>query len=50
MVVAVWRVAPRGWSRFVATGVGAGLLAHFVYGMTDTVALGAKPGIFFWGC
>jgi len=49
MVVAVWRVAPRGWSRFVAAGVGAGLLAHFVYGMTDTVALGAKPGIFFWG-
>jgi hypothetical protein len=25
-----------------------GFLAHFLYGLTDAVALGAKPGILFW--
>lgn len=29
-------------------GLGAGLLAHLVYGMTDAVTLGAKPGFMFW--
>jgi len=23
-------------------------LAHLVYGLTDAVALGAKPGLLFW--
>ena len=32
----------------MAVGLGAGLLAHLLFGMTDAVALGAKPGILFW--
>jgi len=24
------------------------LLAHLLYGLTDAVALGAKPGVLFW--
>jgi putative inorganic carbon (hco3(-)) transporter len=31
-----------------AAGIGAGLLAHVVYSLTDAVALGAKPGVFLW--
>jgi putative inorganic carbon (HCO3(-)) transporter len=29
-------------------GLGGGLLAHMIYGLTDAVALGAKPGILYW--
>jgi putative inorganic carbon (HCO3(-)) transporter len=29
-------------------GLGGGLLAHAFYGLTDAVALGAKPGILLW--
>jgi hypothetical protein len=29
-------------------GVLAGFVAHGVFGLTDAVALGAKPGLFFW--
>jgi putative inorganic carbon (HCO3(-)) transporter len=32
----------------VAVGLGGGLLAHMLYGLTDAVALGAKPGVLFW--
>jgi putative inorganic carbon (HCO3(-)) transporter len=32
----------------VTFGLGAGLFAHLLYGLTDAVALGAKPGILFW--
>lgn len=34
--------------RMVVLGFGGGLLAHIIYGLTDAVALGAKPGILFW--
>jgi len=34
--------------RAVALGVGSSLVGFFVYGLTDTVALGAKPGFFWW--
>ncbi len=34
--------------RDLAVGVAAGLLAHFVYGLTDAVALGARPGFLLW--
>ncbi len=36
-----------GIKAFVA-GIAASLLAHALYGLTDAVALGAKPGILFW--
>lgn len=29
-------------------GLGGGLFAHMLYGLTDAVALGAKPGVLFW--
>lgn len=31
-----------------ALGLVGGLLAHAVYGLTDAVALGAKPGVLWW--
>ncbi len=34
--------------RAVVLGLGAALLAHLVYGMTDAVTFGAKPGFMFW--
>ncbi len=34
--------------RPVILGLGGGLLAHLLFGLTDAVALGAKPGILFW--
>jgi putative inorganic carbon (HCO3(-)) transporter len=48
MLVAVWRRSDMATTRAMAAGLGAGLLAHFVYGMTDTVALGAKPSVAWW--
>jgi O-antigen ligase len=32
----------------IALGAAGGLLAHASYGLTDAVALGAKPGVIFW--
>lgn len=34
--------------RFLAIGLCAALLAHFTFGMTDAIALGAKPGFLLW--
>jgi O-antigen ligase len=34
--------------RVMAGGLAAGLIAHFVFGMTDAIPLGAKVGILFW--
>lgn len=44
----VWRKATVGWMRVAAQGLGAGQLAHFIFGLGDSIPLGAKPGIFFW--
>jgi putative inorganic carbon (HCO3(-)) transporter len=35
-------------TKYATLGLGGGLLAHFIYGLTDTVALGAKPGLLYW--
>jgi lipopolysaccharide/colanic/teichoic acid biosynthesis glycosyltransferase len=43
-----WRAARSRGDRALALGLGGGLFAHLIYGMTDAVALGAKPGILFW--
>ena len=32
----------------IACGLGIGLLAHFLFGIQDAIALGAKVGIAFW--
>lgn len=34
--------------RWTSAGALAGLVAHAVYGLTDAVALGAKPGVILW--
>ena len=34
--------------RGIVLGCGASLFAHFIYGITDAVAIGAKPGFIFW--
>jgi putative inorganic carbon (HCO3(-)) transporter len=34
--------------RAMIAGLGGGLLAHLIYGLTDAVALGAKPGFLWW--
>jgi putative inorganic carbon (HCO3(-)) transporter len=36
------------WLRDMRAGLGAGLIAHFIFGITDAIALGAKLGIVFW--
>jgi putative inorganic carbon (HCO3(-)) transporter len=38
----------RGAIRTLALGLLGGLMAHFLFGLTDTVALGAKPGFLLW--
>jgi putative inorganic carbon (HCO3(-)) transporter len=46
---AAWTAAraPEPWAS-LALGCGIGLLAFAVYGLTDAITLGAKPGLFFW--
>jgi len=50
----VWRLAgsygapQRVLQRAIVLGLGGGLLAHLLYGLTDAVVLGAKPGALFW--
>jgi len=39
---------PEPLSRALIIGLGGGLGAHLIYGLTDAVALGAKPGILWW--
>jgi putative inorganic carbon (HCO3(-)) transporter len=48
MLIKIRRRSSNDIFRARAAGLGAGLLAHFVYGMTDAVALGAKPGVAWW--
>jgi putative inorganic carbon (HCO3(-)) transporter len=48
MLMRVYRGAADARVRVVAGGLGAGLIAHFSFGMTDAVALGAKAGVLFW--
>lgn len=48
MLLQTSRYAPRPLYRAVALGLLGGLTAHFIYGLTDAVALGAKPGFVFW--
>ncbi len=38
----------RGIQRVMGLGLGGGLFGHLIFGMTDAITLGAKPGIFYW--
>ena len=48
MLWRAWQGAPTPWRRALSLGLAASLLAYFVYGMLDAVALGARPGFIFW--
>jgi len=53
MLASTWRRRgrlpfPELLSRALILGLGGGLAAHLIYGLTDTVALGAKPGVLWW--
>jgi O-antigen ligase len=48
MCVMVWTESKDGWKKLTVLGLGAGLLAHFIWGMGDALALGAKTGAVFW--
>jgi len=46
-----WRVYQGSRSRstrLLSAGLFSGMLAHQVYGLTDAITLGAKPGFIFW--
>jgi putative inorganic carbon (HCO3(-)) transporter len=36
------------WMRLTSRGLGTGIFAQALFGVTDAIPLGAKPGIFFW--
>jgi putative inorganic carbon (HCO3(-)) transporter len=40
--------ATDGGMRIIILGLSGGMVAHFVYGLTDTNALGSKPGLLLW--
>jgi putative inorganic carbon (HCO3(-)) transporter len=47
----LWQSWPRAQQpllRAAVAGIAASLLAYFVYGLLDAVALGARPGFLFW--
>lgn len=48
MLWQVWRHTIDPWYRTYAAGFAASLVASFIYGLTDAVAFGAKPGFLFW--
>jgi O-antigen ligase len=48
LLVATYRHSGERIYRMIAGGLGAGLIAHFVFGLTDAVPLGSKLGVLFW--
>jgi O-antigen ligase len=48
LLVRVYRQSGDPFHRSLAGGLGAGLIAHFAFSMTDAIPLGAKVGILFW--
>jgi putative inorganic carbon (hco3(-)) transporter len=48
MLRQVWRRATAAGSRLLVLAFAGALLAYFIFGLADTVALGAKPGFLFW--
>lgn len=43
-----WRRTGAVRLRALDVGLGGSLFAYFIYGLTDAVALGARPGFLFW--
>ena len=48
MCYEIWKVSNVGWMKISALGVVCGQLAHLIFGMMDSIPLGAKVGFFFW--
>ncbi len=48
LLAAVMTRAETESDRRLARGFGVALLAHFLFSMTDSIALGAKAGVLFW--
>lgn len=48
LLVKVYRRGCGAGARILAGGLGAGLLAHFVFSLADAIPLGAKVGVLFW--
>lgn len=48
VLIRVYRHAEHRADRALAGGLGVGLLAYFVFGLTDAIPLGAKVGLFYW--
>ena len=48
MCVQVWKRSTIGWMRMVVLGLGWGQFAQVIFGIADSIPLGAKVGVFFW--
>jgi O-antigen ligase len=48
LLVQAYRAAADRRFRVLAAGLGCGLAAHFVFGLTDAITLGTKAGVLFW--
>jgi putative inorganic carbon (HCO3(-)) transporter len=48
MLWEIWHKSTSFYLRGLALGFAASLLAYFLYGIFDTVALGARPAFLFW--
>ena len=48
MLFRTWRISSTNWTKILVLGFGGSLLAYFIYGMTDAIALGTKPGVVWW--
>lgn len=49
MLIRKWQSGQTSqWHRILMLGLGGGLLAYFIFGITDAIALGARPGFIFW--
>lgn len=48
LLVVVYRASREPVLRGIAGGLGAGLIAHFAFSISDAVPLGSKVGVLFW--
>lgn len=48
MVFQIWHKSEIVWMKKAALGLGGGQLAHLIFGLWDSIPLGAKVGLFFW--
>jgi O-antigen ligase len=48
MCIKIWKKAKTNWMKTAIIGLGAGQIAHGLFGVLDSIPLGAKTSIFFW--